>query len=69
MAALTLEQWRQRYCLSRGELAKRAQLAPLTVWRIEKQKAIPVCLTRRQLAQALGVDHRAIVWPVQKVAS
>lgn len=66
---MTLEQWRQRVCLSRGELARKAEIAPLTVWRIERGKSVPVCLTRRQIAAALGVDHAAIAWPKQKTIS
>jgi transcriptional regulator with XRE-family HTH domain len=65
--ALTLEQWRQRYTLSRRELAKRAEVSHSTIWRIEKRRHIPIAATRRALAQALGgLEQCAIAWPARR---
>jgi transcriptional regulator with XRE-family HTH domain len=66
---LTLEQWRQRYCLSRRELAKKSGVAPNTIRYIEQARHIPIAATRRKLAFALGqVDPAMIAWPVQRAA-
>ncbi len=61
---LTLEQWRQRYCVSRRELAKKSGVAPNTIKYIEHARHIPIAATRRKLAGALGrLDPAMIAWP------
>ncbi len=63
----SLEEWRRRYGLSRGELAERATLARSTIWRIEQFQHLPCAATRRQIVQALGgIDPRMIAWPRQR---
>lgn len=66
---LTLEQWRNRFCLSRPELARRAEVDRSTIFRIERRGAVPEAATRRQLAQALRLEHTAIAWPEEEKAS
>ncbi len=67
---LTLEQWRQRYCLSRQELARKTGIAYTTIWRIEHAQHIPIAATRRKLALALGrLDPAMIAWPAQPAVS
>jgi transcriptional regulator with XRE-family HTH domain len=67
MRVLSLESWRAEACLSVRDLAKRAEVAPVTIWRIEHARHIPIAVTRRRIAQALGTDHQAIAWPVVRV--
>lgn len=66
---MTLEQWRQRYCLSRAELAQKTGVHASTIWRIEHARHSPIAATRRRIAQALGrLDPTRIAWP-EKAAS
>jgi DNA-binding XRE family transcriptional regulator len=59
----TLETLRAQKALSRHELARLAECAPSTIWRIEKARHVPIMQTRRRLSLALGLDTRAILWP------
>jgi DNA-binding XRE family transcriptional regulator len=58
-----LEAYRAARTLSRGELAKLAEVATSTVWRVERGKHVPLSATRRAIAGALGVAPMVIDWP------
>ena len=60
---LTLEQMRVSKLLSAYELAKRSGIAHKTIMAIERGEAKPRLSTIRKLAEALGIDPRAIAWP------
>ncbi len=51
----TLNELREGAYLTTRELAKRARVAPATLWRIEQAKTKPHITTMRKIADVLGV--------------
>ncbi len=59
---MDLRVMRQTLALSLAELAARAELHPMTVWRAETQRTQPRPSTRRAIARALHTEVAAIAW-------
>jgi transcriptional regulator with XRE-family HTH domain len=60
---LSLTIARSRACFSQRELAERAGVHPITIWRIERARHSPDPSTRRAICRVLGIDPARIAWP------
>jgi transcriptional regulator with XRE-family HTH domain len=60
MAVLLLKQWRDRRRWSLRQLGERAGVSYVTISNIETGKLDPRLSTLERLAQALGIDVRAL---------
>jgi len=60
MPELRIKEWREKRRLSQRDLAKRAGLSPMTVYRLETGQHHPQTDTLELLAKALGVSIRLL---------
>jgi transcriptional regulator with XRE-family HTH domain len=65
---LGLRETRKRHVMSLKELAAAAGISAAALSDIERGKAIPRMTTIRKLAEALGVEPQAILWPGDAIA-
>jgi transcriptional regulator with XRE-family HTH domain len=63
---IPLKEWREEQGVSIRELAKRARVGFITVWRIENGKLSPTVKMLRKLARALEVDVTELFEPPRK---
>jgi transcriptional regulator with XRE-family HTH domain len=61
--AENLRRIRHEHFWSQAELSKRSGVSQQTIWRYELGKAAPLGRTVRALAEALGVEPRALADP------
>jgi transcriptional regulator with XRE-family HTH domain len=58
-----LRDWRERRALTMDDLARKARVSKMTIYRIETGQNEPYPTTTRKLAEALGVEPHELMEP------